>query len=66
MEAVKKKSRRGFAAMAPEQQRRIASMGGKAAHVQGTAHEFTTEQAREAGRIGGKRLRQKMLAAGQQ
>ena len=52
--------------MAPEQQRRIASMGGKAAHVQGTAHEFTTEQAREAGRIGGKRLRQKMLAAGQQ
>jgi general stress protein YciG len=48
-----KKARRGFAAMSPEKQREIASKGGKAAHVKGTAHEFTPEKAREAGRKGG-------------
>ena len=32
---------------------RIASKGGKAAHEKGTAHEFTSEEAREAGRKGG-------------
>jgi general stress protein YciG len=47
-------SRRGFAAMDPEEQRRIASEGGKAAHEKGTAHEFDSEEAREAGRKGGK------------
>ena len=46
-------SNRGFAAMDPEQQREIASMGGKAAHASGHAHEFTPEEAREAGRKGG-------------
>ena len=40
--------------MDPEEQRRIASQGGKAAHEQGTAHEFTSEEAREAGRAGGR------------
>src|SRR6266511_1328147 len=44
---------KGFAAMSPERQREIASKGGKAAHEKGKAHEFTTEQAREAGRKGG-------------
>lgn len=34
-------------------QREIASKGGKAAHAKGTAHEFTSEEAREAGRKGG-------------
>jgi general stress protein YciG len=34
-------------------QREIASLGGKAAHEKGTAHEFTSEEAREAGRKGG-------------
>ena len=34
-------------------QREIASKGGKAAHQKGTAHEWTTEEAREAGRKGG-------------
>ena len=34
-------------------QRRIASMGGKAAHAKGTAHEWSREQARAAGRKGG-------------
>jgi uncharacterized protein len=46
-------SRRGFASMDPEKQRSIASKGGKAAHAKGTAHEFTPEEAREAGRKGG-------------
>jgi len=36
-----------------EKQRQIASMGGRAAHEKGTAHEFTSEEAREAGRKGG-------------
>jgi uncharacterized protein len=44
---------RGFAAMDPEKQRLIASAGGKAAHAAGTAHEWTSEEAREAGRKGG-------------
>lgn len=46
-------SNRGFASMSPEKQKEIASKGGKAAHAQGTAHEFTSEEAREAGRKGG-------------
>lgn len=46
-------SKRGFAAMDKEQQREIASKGGKASHEQGTGHEFTSEEAREAGRKGG-------------
>lgn len=46
-------SNRGFAAMDPDKQREIASKGGKAAHEQGVAHEFTSEEAREAGRKGG-------------
>ncbi len=52
---VKKKgsSNRGFASMDPERQREIASEGGRAAHEKGTAHEFTSEEAREAGRQGG-------------
>src|SRR5204863_6832587 len=44
---------RGFAAMDSEKQREIASKGGRAAHAKGTAHEFTAEEAREAGRKGG-------------
>lgn len=48
------KSERGFAAMDPKRQREIASQGGKAAHQSGNAHEFTSEEAREAGRKGGK------------
>jgi general stress protein YciG len=42
-------STRGFASMDPERQRAIASEGGKAAHERGTAHEFTSEEARRAG-----------------
>ena len=49
----RKKLRRGFAAMSPEKQRSIASLGGKAAHVQGVGHEFTSEEAKVAGQKGG-------------
>lgn len=44
---------RGFASMSPEKQKEIASKGGKAAHQKGTAHQFTSQEAREAGRKGG-------------
>ncbi len=47
------KQDRGFASMDPEKQRRIASKGGKAAHAKGRAHEWTVDEAREAGRKGG-------------
>jgi general stress protein YciG len=47
------KSVRGFAAMDREKQREIASKGGKASHLSGHAHQFTPEEAREAGRKGG-------------
>lgn len=47
------KSRRGFAAMSPERQREIASQGGRAAHQQGVAHEWSSDEARAAGKKGG-------------
>ena len=46
-------SARGFAAMDESKQKEIASRGGRAAHNRGTAHEFTPDEAREAGRKGG-------------
>jgi uncharacterized protein len=51
--ASERKERRGFASMSPERQREIASKGGRAAHEKGTAHEWTAEEARRAGRKGG-------------
>lgn len=47
---------RGFASMDAVKQREIARKGGKAAHVKGTAHEFTKDEARAAGRKGGERV----------
>lgn len=47
------KEDRGFASMDRAKQREIASKGGKAAHQKGTAHEWTSEEARDAGRKGG-------------
>jgi general stress protein YciG len=44
---------RGFASMDADKQRSIASLGGRAAHRLGTAHEFSSDEAREAGRKGG-------------
>lgn len=48
-------SNRGFASMDPSKQREIASKGGRAAHQKGTAHQWTSEEARAAGRKGGER-----------
>jgi general stress protein YciG len=48
-----RKERRGFASMSPEKQREIASKGGRAAHEKGTAHEWSADEARAAGRKGG-------------
>jgi hypothetical protein len=50
--------RRGFAGLPLEQRQAIAAMGGKAAHVQGKGHEFTTEEAAAAGHIGGVKVSQ--------
>lgn len=47
---------RGFASMSSVKQRAIASEGGRAAHEQGTAHEFTSAEARAAGQKGGQRV----------
>lgn len=57
------RKRRGFAAMDPRKVSEIASKGGKAAHRAGTAHEFTPEEAREAGRKGGYATHAKRKAA---
>jgi general stress protein YciG len=51
-------SRRGFAAMDKARQKEIASAGGRAAHERGHAHEFTSEEARNAGRKGGQTVSQ--------
>lgn len=45
--------RKGFASLTPERRREIASAGGRAAHTQGVAHEFTPDEARAAGHKGG-------------
>lgn len=61
------KEDRGFASMDRGKQREIASKGGKAAHQKGTAHEWTSEEAREAGRKGGMashRRKQEQMGAG--
>jgi general stress protein YciG len=47
------KQRRGFSAMTKAKQAAISSLGGKAAHVKGTAHQFDSLEARQAGRLGG-------------
>jgi general stress protein YciG len=51
---IRETRNRGFAAMDAEKQRNIASKGGRAAHESGNAHEFTPNEARAAGRKGGK------------
>ena len=62
------KEDRGFASMDRAKQREIASKGGKAAHQKGTAHEWTSEEARDAGRKGGiashRRRREQMGSGG--
>jgi uncharacterized protein len=53
MDMERPKARRGFATMSPQKQREIASKGGRMAHEKGAAHEWTVDEAREAGRKGG-------------
>lgn len=48
--ATTEKRLRGFAAMSPEKKKEIASMGGRAAHACGRAHQFTSEEGRAAGK----------------
>jgi general stress protein YciG len=65
--SVRTRSNRGFASMDRDKQREIASKGGRAAHAKGTAHEFDSGEAREAGRKGGmavSRNREHMAAIG--
>lgn len=50
--------KRGFAALPEERRIEIASQGGKAAHEQGKAHQFTSEEAKAAGKKGGDRMAQ--------
>jgi general stress protein YciG len=63
----RQRSNRGFASMDQSKQKEIASKGGRAAHAKGTAHEFDSGEAREAGRKGGlavSRDREHMAAIG--
>jgi uncharacterized protein len=62
---VKRTANRGFAAMDPARQKEIARAGGRAAHVQGVAHQWTSEEAREAGRKGGQNSRGRRSGPGQ-
>jgi general stress protein YciG len=52
-ETPKPRRPRGFAAMDRSKVSEIASKGGKAAHAAGTAHQFTSDEARAAGKKGG-------------
>lgn len=49
----RQKQNKGFRAMDPQKQRELASKGGREAHRMGTAHEWTRDEAREAGHKGG-------------
>jgi len=53
---VAAKKKRGFALMDPEEHRRIAAAGGKAAHEAGVAHRMTAEEASRAGKKGGQKV----------
>ncbi len=50
---MEEKKPRGFAKMSKEERREISAKGGRAAHARGTGHEWTKEEAQEAGRKGG-------------
>jgi general stress protein YciG len=63
-DAAPKKKKRGFAAMDPALVREISSKGGIAAHEAGTAHSWTTEEARAAGRKGGQATHAKKAVKG--
>ncbi len=54
--APKHKLRRGFACMSVERRAEVARAGGRKAHQVGSAHEFSSAEARNAGRKGGLRV----------
>lgn len=56
MSEEKERKKQGFATLTPERRKAIASSGGRVAHMLGRAHRFTTEEAKIAGRLGGKKL----------
>jgi general stress protein YciG len=59
--------KKGFAALSAERLQEVTSRGGKAAHASGNAHEFTEEEARQAGKKGGAKIsrnREHMAAIG--
>jgi uncharacterized protein len=58
------RKRRGFAAMEPKLVSELAKLGGKAAHRAGTAHRFTSDEARIAGRKGGMATHAKRQTSG--
>ena len=59
MSAMTEKKRKwGFALLTPEQRKEIASKGGRAAQKRGRAHQFGSDDAREAGRKGGAKVSQ--------
>ena len=64
--AGEQKERRGFASMSREKQREIASKGGRAAHKNGAAHEWTREEAQAAGRKGGLARHRKLTSGVEQ
>ncbi len=51
----KQKIKRGFASLSPERRKQIAALGGRSAHANGTAHEWSSEEAVKAGTKGGKK-----------
>jgi len=57
---------RGFAALTPERRKEISHKGGVSAHVKGSAHEWDSGAAREAGRKGGLAHRRRTLDASRQ
>lgn len=51
---MQKKSTRGFASFSPEKRKMVAAKGGRSAHAQGKAHQFTSQEARKFGALGGR------------
>jgi hypothetical protein len=62
-EQLKTRRPRGFAAMDPDKQKALASAGGRAAHRHGRAHQFTEDEARQAGAKGRAARQAKRIAA---
>lgn len=60
---VEGKKLKGFALLSEERRKEISSVGGKAAHASGNGHEFTSEEAKRAGQLGGRAVARKKREA---